>query len=316
MVRQEQAMALAHLACCWYYVPMNNSLNGIYAASITPFDQHGRLASEALASHLRHLETNGCDGAVILGTTGEGPSLSVDERIEVFKAAAAQRGKLKLMAGTGATSLTDAINLTAAAFDLGYDSVLIIPPFYFKSAGIDGLFDFYSQVIDMSVPTDGKVLLYHFPQMSGVAIEAELIKRLRNQYPDQVTGIKDSSGSPQNARMLCREFDDFMVFVGDDKLLADTLADGGAGGISALANVYPALLAAVLSASRDALSTDEAQAKLNMMRGKMDGLNLPGAVLAKVLLGLMGILPNDSVRSPLRTVSEQRRAKLKELFDL
>jgi dihydrodipicolinate synthase/N-acetylneuraminate lyase len=107
---------------------MSTSLAGIYAASVTPFDDDGIPALHLLSIHLRYLESNGCTGALILGTTGEGPSFSVDERISILEAAAAERGKLRLLAGTGAASLTDAITLTHAAFELGYDGVVVVPP--------------------------------------------------------------------------------------------------------------------------------------------------------------------------------------------
>ena len=156
---------------------MSTSLAGIYAASITPFDDDGIPALHLLSIHLRHLESNGCTGALILGTTGEGPSFSVAERISILEAAAAERGNLRLLAGTGAASLTDAITLTRAAFELGYDGVVVLPPFFYHPTQ-DGLLAYYFELVSRGVPDSGNLLLYHIPQVSGVPIERELIRRL------------------------------------------------------------------------------------------------------------------------------------------
>lgn len=296
---------------------MTTKLEGIYAASVTPFDDDGIPALHLLSSHLRYLEANGCHGALILGTTGEGPSFSVEERTSILEAAAAERGDLALLAGTGATSLADAIALTRTAFDLGYDGVLVVPPFYFKSASLEGLYDFYAALIERAVPEDGNLLVYHIPQVSGVAVEGDLIRRLRDAFPNQMAGIKDSSGSVENMQMLCSdEFEGFGVFIGNDALLADTLAEGGVGAITALANVFSQRLREVYDAHQDDLPTEHAQARLTALREKAAGLGPALAAVMKTLLHLEGMLPNADVRPPLRRLDEAEEAELKKLFDL
>lgn len=298
---------------------MTTPLQGIYAASITPFDDDGFPALHVLSGHLRHLESIGCHGALILGTTGEGPSFSVEERISLLEAAAAERGNLKLLAGTGAASLTDAITLTRAAFELEYDGALVVPPFYFKDASLEGLFAFYLELISQAVPANGKLLLYHIPQVSGVAIEPELIRRLRFEFPERVVGIKDSGGSIENTRMLCSEFEGLQVFNGHDGLLTDSLAAGGVGAITGLSNVFAGTLRQVYDAHVSGNGTqqaEEAQAWLTATRDKLKelGLSLPATV--KTILRLKGLLPNDYVRPPLRRLEEEDEAAVKAYFDL
>lgn len=295
---------------------LTHPLQGIYAASITPFDDDGFPALHVLSQHLRRMESDGCHGVLILGTTGEGPSLSVEERISIFRAAAAERGTLRLLAGTGAASLTDAITLTTTAFDLGYEGVVTVPPFYYKGATVEGLFAFYHELIRKAVPEDGYLLLYHIPQVSGIAVEPDLIRRLRDAFPDQAAGIKDSSGSLDNTLMLCREFEGFQVFSGTDGLLSETLTAGGAGSITAPANVFSGLARQVFDAFHDDRPTDSIQAQLTDSRKKLTDLGRPLAASLKALLHLQGLLPNDYVRPPLNRLSPEDEAKLKESFEL
>jgi dihydrodipicolinate synthase/N-acetylneuraminate lyase len=296
---------------------MTSNLEGIFAASVTPFDDDGIPALHLLSSHLRYLEANGCHGALILGTTGEGPSLGLEERISILEAAAAERGDLLLIAGTGAASLADAITLTRKAFDLGYDGVVVVPPFYFKSATLEGLYLFYAELINQAVPEDGNLLAYHIPQISGVPVEGELIRRLRDTFPTQMVGIKDSSGSVENMKMLCSdEFEGFWVFTGNDTLLSDTLAEGGAGAITALANVFPRRLREVFDAHQENLPIDHAQARLTSLRENAASIGPSLASVMKALLRLKGLLPNDYVRPPLRRLDEAEEAELKNQFDL
>src|SRR5690606_38934031 len=218
---------------------MSKPQDGVYAAVVTPYDATSQTPSpEQLAACLGQLARQGCHGALLAGTTGEGPSLSTAERAALFQAAAGANSGLTLLAGTGAASLDDALTLTRAAFDAGCDAAVIIPPFFFRGADDDGLFDFFAAVIRQSVPTDGAVLLYHNPVAAAVGLSVELIARLRDAFPEQVVGIKDSSQDWEHTRTLLETLPGFQVFVGDDRLLADNLAGGGAGSITLIANAF------------------------------------------------------------------------------
>ncbi len=294
---------------------MSKPQDGVYAAVVTPYDATSQTPSpEQLAACLGQLARQGCHGALLAGTTGEGPSLSTAERAALFQAAAGANSGLTLLAGTGAASLDDALTLTRAAFDAGCDAAVIIPPFFFRGADDDGLFDFFAAVIRQSVPTDGAVLLYHNPVAAAVGLSVELIARLRDAFPEQVVGIKDSSQNWEHTRTLLEMLPGFQVFVGDDRLLADNLAGGGAGSITLIANAFGDLDRAVFDAHAAGQPTAAAQERLNVTHAQLDGL--PRIAAIKYILRAGGIIENDAVRPPLRRLTEAEEAVLKERFML
>lgn len=271
-------------------------------------------ALHVLASHLHRLAETGCDGILLLGTAGEAPSFSADERITLTHAAAAERIGAGLVVGTGAASLTDTITLTRAAFNEGADGVMIAPPFFYRQAPPEGLFAFYCEVFTQAVPGNSAMLLYHYPTVTGVPISFELIRRLRDKFPNQLIGIKDSSGDREHLLALHREFPELRVFVGNDQLLADNLVAGGAGAITALANVFPEMLRSVYDAHHRGQSTDKAQAKLT--QAKVHISDLPTVSAVKALLVARGLLPNDYVRPPLQPLPSEDKVKLLARFGL
>src|SRR5512140_2006099 len=146
-------------------------LSGVYAAAVTPLKADLSPDLDAIPSFLYFLASRGCDGALLFGTTGEGPSFSPSEREAVWRAALKVRERVpgfRLLAGTGTPSLTETIELTRLAFELGYDAAVTLPPYYFKKATDEGLFQWFEQLITKAVPSDGYLLGYHFPGVAGV----------------------------------------------------------------------------------------------------------------------------------------------------
>jgi len=211
---------------------------GVMAPVLTPFGEDGSPDSDRFIEHCEWLLEAGCTGLAPFGTTSEGPSLGLDERMELLEDLIdAGIEPLELMPGTGSPSLADAIALTQHAVDLGCGGVLVLPPYYFKNPTDEGLFRFYSELIEEVGDDHLQVYLYHFPRMSGVPISLELIGRLVAAYPAQIAGLKDSSGDIANTKAVIAAFPDLAVFSGSEALLVETLAAGGAGCISASANV-------------------------------------------------------------------------------
>ena len=188
----------------------------MFAAAVTPLDASGAPDLAALPGLIDFLAGRGCHGVLLLGTTGEGPSFSVRERIEVVREGLRHRGqawpKLQILAGTGCANLADTIELTRAAFDLGVDAVVTLPAFYYKGVGPDGITSYFEQVVRSAVPADGRLLAYHIPQVSSVAIPAASLHALRQQFPDQVWGMKDSQDDLAHTLETTREFPGFHVF--------------------------------------------------------------------------------------------------------
>ena len=237
-------------------------MTGVLAASLTPMNNDLSADEELLFDHCQWLLNDGCDGLAVLGTTGEANSFSLKERIQIVESLV-DKGipGNKLMPGTGSAALTDAVTMTRTAVDCGAAGVLVLPPFYYKNVSDDGLFAYYSEIIERVSDDRLKIYLYHFPQMSAVPISHDLIRRLTKAYPDTVVGMKDSSGDFANMKASVEKFPGFAVFSGADNLLLDLTRIGGAGCITATANVGAKLLAEIYKAAKagdDAADAQEA----------------------------------------------------------
>jgi 4-hydroxy-tetrahydrodipicolinate synthase len=242
---------------------------GVFAAVLTPFDDTGAPDSAALALHCRWLLRNGCDGLSVLGTTGEGNSLSVDERIALLERLIADGIPARvLLPGTGCCAAPDTVRLTERAVHLGVSGVLMLPPFYYKKVSEEGLFAAFSEVIQRVGDGRLRVYLYHFPQMSGVPLTPPLIERLLVRYPETVVGMKDSSGDLANMAGIARQFPGFDVFSGSDELLLPLLRAGGVGCITGVCNVAASIAAQVYAAWRtgDEVAAEQAQTRLTAIR--------------------------------------------------
>jgi len=248
---------------------MTNTLSGVFAAVLTRLGADGAPDSQATARHCRWLLANGCDGLSVLGTTGEANSLTVDERLALLDglAEAGIPGET-LMPGVGCCALPDTITLARRAVEHGAGGVLMLPPFYYKNVGDDGLFAAFSEVIEAVGDQRLRVYVYHFPQMSGVPLPESLISRLLTRYPGTVAGMKDSSGDLDNMVSVARAFPGFAVFSGSDELFWPLLQAGGAGCITAVSNVAAQQANMVWSAHGrgDVAAADLAHGKLSAVR--------------------------------------------------
>ena len=213
-------------------------IKGVFAAALTLLDADFAPDTKASVAHCQWLLTNGCDGIGLLGTTGEAPSFSVAQRRGLLDAAL-ESGipNSRLMVGTGATALSDAIELTTHAAASGVAGCLVVPPFYFKNVSDDGLFASYAALIERVGRDDLRLFLYHFPQMSAVPIPHKVIARLVTEFPGTIAGLKDSSGDLDNMVALIEAFPDLRIFSGTERYLLAVLEAGGAGCITAGANV-------------------------------------------------------------------------------
>jgi len=243
---------------------IDDKLHGLFPAVVTPLESDGRIHFDNLQRHIRTLMDQGCHGILLLGTTGEGPSLSVNERKSVLQAALDVSGSQTLVVSTGCANLSESIELTQHAFTNGADAVLVMPPFYFRDATTTGLLAYYRTLLEESVPAGGSMLLYHFPRMSA-PVSLELIDALL-QTDTRVRGIKDSSGDKDHVAQLLQRFPTLKVFVGDDRLLLGALQQGGAGGMTAALNILTPLALDVWRAFTHGKPAEEAQARLSAGR--------------------------------------------------
>lgn len=232
---------------------------GVFAAALTPITDDLAPDPAALIRHCRWLLANGCDGIAPLGTTGEANSFSVGERSMILDALAESDIPCeRLIVGTGSAALTDAVELTRRAVAMGAAGALVLPPFYFKNPSEDGLFAFFSEIVQRVGDARLRLYLYHFPQMSAVPIGLSLIERLMTRYPKVIAGAKDSSGELGNMIAMTR-IPHFRVFSGTERLLLPVLDAGGVGCITAGANVIAPITGQLYATWRRAGGSAEAR---------------------------------------------------------
>lgn len=259
--------------------PRTSFPTGIITAVLTPMRSNLQVDPELLVSHCRHLLQSGGDGLVLLGTTGEANSFSVTERQYILEAALDGGLPAKaLMAGTGCCAFTDTITLTRHAVDLGLEDVLMLPPFYYKPVSDQALFDTYARIIEEVAHPNLRIYLYHIPQNTGIPLSVQLISKLQARYPLHIAGIKDSGGDWQNTLKLINAFPDLAVYSGSEEYLLDNLLAGGAGCISATANVTLSVAAMTVRAFRDGKDADDLQKTLSALRQVFKGYSFVGAL--------------------------------------
>ena len=219
-----------------------NSLkfSGVLSPVLTPFTKDLKPDSRRLVELCHWLSSQNV-ALVLFGTTSEANSLSLEEKISLLDDLIdAGINPSLLMPGTGCCSLTETVQLTSHAVELGCKGTLILPPFFYKDISDDGLLRSYAETIERVGNSALKIYLYHIPPVSGVSISLDLIERLIIRYPNVIAGVKDSSGNWDNTQsILERQWDDFRVFAGSERFLLQTMRAGGTGCISATANINP-----------------------------------------------------------------------------
>jgi 4-hydroxy-tetrahydrodipicolinate synthase len=285
-----------------------SNMHGVLAPVVTPFDDRLAPDAERLVRHCRWLLSQDC-GVAVFGTNSEANSLSVEEKIELLDAlvdAGIDTGRM--MPGTGACAIPDAVRLTAHAVKRGCAGVLMLPPFYYKGVSDEGLFRAFAEVIERVGDETLKIYLYHIPPVAQVPITLALIERLLAAYPGTVVGIKDSSGDWSNTEAMLKALPGFEVFAGNETILLKTMQGGGAGCISATANITPAAIAG-LAANWQAPDAQAVQDELNRLRSTMARYPMIPALKATV-----GRFQDDPawfrLRPPLVELSEAQRKAL------
>ncbi|MBI4489837.1 MAG: dihydrodipicolinate synthase family protein [Deltaproteobacteria bacterium] len=280
-------------------------IQGVIPALLTPFSRHGlEVDFEALEQQVNFLLPSGVHGLLILGTTSEGPSLSLQEKKQVIDFVGPRKGNTFLLCGTSTSSLTEALELSQHAHQKGAQGLLLLPPFYFKEVSAEGLLAFFRPLFQrVSLP----MILYNIPQLSGVEIQDPLIEGLssfKNLY-----GVKDTSGQLQKTLHYLKRFPSLKVYCGADWLIGPALSHGAAGSISALANVFPEQAVALFEAHEKGGDTASAQATIEAVWNIVKVYPLQSAL--KFLLHLRG-LKETFVRPPLRELTTEEKQALEK----
>ena len=283
---------------------MRQNRFGLSVALATPFAEDRSIDLQRFVAHGRQSLADGCNSLTVFGTTGEGASLGLNERNRALGAlvGGGVDPKTQLVVGIAASSVEDAIAQGRAALMLGCPSFLLAPPFYFKGAGDEGLFDWFAAVLTGLGPKAGNVILYHIPQVTSVGLSIGLIDRLKKAFPGQVSGVKDSSGDWANSQALLKQHSDLHILIGDERLLAKAMKLGASGTICGLANIAPDLMQAPVNGIEEPRIAEIIEQLL------------PFAFTA-ACKALVGHRRNDPVawsrmRAPLRSLTEAECLKL------
>jgi 4-hydroxy-tetrahydrodipicolinate synthase len=287
----------------------SNKLKGVVAAIATAVEVGGTPDCARSTALARFLLANGCDGLNVLGTTGEATSFSANQRMGVMSAyQAAGLPMDRLMVGTGAAALADAVALTRHAAELGFAGALLLPPFYYKGVPDDGLMAYIEAILKATAATPVPIYLYHFPSQSGLPWRIGLIKRLLDAFGDRIVGLKDSSGDMAYAREVA-SIAGFKVFPSTEAVLMEARAGAFAGCISATANLNADLCAQAWR-SGDAAALEAAVA----VRKLFDGKQLVPGVKA-LLAHIHGDAAWARVQPPLYAYTGAERTALAALYD-
>ena len=287
---------------------LKDRLGGVIPAIITPFVEGGRQVDFTwMERHLTFLREAGVQGVLACGTTGEGPSLGLAERKQVIDACLENRGVMSVMAGTGCPSLTDTLKLSRYAVERGADVLLVVPPFYFKNPSEEGLAAYYRALL-RALPAQARLALYNIPSFSAVEVTDGLLDQLSADFPQQVIGVKDSSGSLERTLAYIERHPRLATWAGDEGTAAAALRAGAFGVISALANVFPEIILDLWRAHQRGEDLARCDASIQRLKQAVRAHSPPVAV--KCLLEGMRGFPPTYVRPPLMDLSSEGKASL------
>jgi len=309
---------------------MSQRTRGVLAPVVTPFQDDLSPDRERFIAHCKWLLSQNC-GLAVFGTNSEANSLSMEERAMLLEElVAAGINASRMMPGTGCCSITETVKLTVQAVEHGCAGVLMLPPFYYKDVSEEGLYRYFSEVVQGVGDARLKIYLYHIPPVAVVGITTRLVERLLAAYPNAIAGMKDSSGDWNNTKTFLDAFvtaspvedspwrarSGFDVFVGSESFLLANMQNGGVGTISATANVNPAAIYKLYRDWDTANDADQQQSKLNVVRQVFSNRKFPSMIAA--LKQAIAIYTDDpawaKVRPPLVELTpEQARTLGQEL---
>ncbi len=308
---------------------MTVRIRGVLAPVVTPFKSNLAPDSQRFIAHCKWLLSQNC-GLAVFGTNSEANSLSMEERAMLLdELVAAGVDPSRMMPGTGCCSIMETVKLTAQAVEHGCAGVLMLPPFYYKDVDEEGLYRYFSEVVQRVGDTRLKIYLYHIPPVAVVGITTGLVARLLAAYPNAIAGMKDSSGDWNNTKTFLDAFAarsagpaptaraarTFDVFVGSESFLLANMRNGGVGTISATANVNPAAIYELYrkwNTTDDTDYADQQQSKLNVVRQVFSNRKFPSMIAA--LKQAIAIYRDDpawrTVRPPLIELTPEQAKTL------
>ena len=283
---------------------------GVIAPILTPFEKDGSIAKDLWVSHAKWVLDQGAHYLSPFGTTGEALSISMRERLDALEwLLDAEIPASRLMPGTGVTALPETAELTAHAVSRGCAAVMVLPSFFYPAAGDDGQLRYFSELIERIASPALRMILYHIPQNTGVAISPELTTRLNSAYPDTVVAYKDSGGDWNHTQAVMKAVPAISMFPGSETFLTRGLAAGGAGCISATMNLNAAAIRAVYEAAIAGSDVSAADSAIKAFRKTVQD-----AGLVPPMKAALAVRSGDKrwlrLRAPLRDATAEEGAAL------
>jgi len=288
---------------------LTGNFGAVVTAMVTPFDERGEVNYEAAAELAAYLVKNGSTGLVLSGTTGESPTLSMEEKLELFRVVVEAVGeKAYILAGTGSNSTRDAVKLTKAASETGVHGILSVTPYYNRPPQ-EGLFRHFREVAGA---TDLPVMIYNVPKRTGVNISPETTLRLAEI--ENIVSIKEAGQDLEQAAAICRNAPPgFTVYSGDDSLTLPMLSVGAVGVVSVASNIAGPAIARMIAAYQKN-RTEEAAALHRKLLPLFQGLFMTSSPIpVKAALKMMGF-PVGEPRLPLVPLDAEQEARLQQLL--
>ncbi len=287
---------------------------GVLSPVLTPYDRHLNPEPARFVAHAQWLLEDGCTGLAPFGTTGEAVSLGLEERIDLLDALVdGGIDPAVLLPGTGVPSIADSVRLTRHAVERGCGGVMMLPPFYYKGVSDDGVFAFFSEVIDRVGDARTKIYLYHIPPQAVIGFSLDLVGRLIDAFPETIVGLKDSSGDWSYTAALLEAFPGFGTLSGSEVFLLDNLRGGGAGCITATGNVNARRIARLFEQWQGA-DADAWQAELIAMRRCIEAQPMI-PMLKHIIAAARGDAVWTTVRPPFTALSAEGAAGVLRQLD-
>ncbi len=281
--------------------------SGVYTALVTPFTVDGAVDYAKLEELVEFQIAGGVAGIVPVGTTGESPTLRTTEHLKVIETVAAKAaGRCKIIAGTGANSTDEAIELTEACKAFGIDGTLQVTPYYNKPNN-SGLIQHFSAVADLGVP----VVLYNVPGRSAREIPLEVVVELA-KHP-HIVSIKEAAGSVERVTQI-KHGCDIEVLSGDDALALPMIEEGAIGVISVASNIIPAQVVALVNHALSA-ERDEAEALHDKYTPVFRDLFIDtNPIPVKAAMAMMGMI-EEVYRLPMCSMDDEKKAVLRKTLE-
>ena len=290
---------------------MENRLpTGVYAATLIPLFEDLTIDHEELASHSFDLVNRGCRGIALFGTTGEGPSFSLKERLSGLEALLSKGfDPKKIILVNGSSGISDTVELARAVLKHGCAALLAAPPCYYKHVAEEGVIAYYEAIIERAADPKLPLLLYHYPQLTGVPITLPIIDSLRTKFPHAVIGLKESGGDLDFTRSILARFPNFQVFVGNELQIIEACRCGGAGSICGMGNLYPEWVSS--------LYEEPATARVEELRTLFQALKgIPFIPAAKAIMEQRRGPKWHAICPPLMPLGEEERHSLYEALQV